>query len=59
MIDDSRLEEVVGRYAELTASLRKLHPQSLDSQMTAIHRAMRNEIEKLLQERLKMYHLYG
>ena len=43
---------IARRYAELTASLRRLHPPSLDAQMRAIHRAMRSEIEKLLQERL-------
>ena len=40
---------IARRYAELTAALRKLHPQSLDAQMNAIQRAMRSEIEKLLQ----------
>jgi len=47
---------IARRYAELTASLRRLHPQSLDAQMVAIHRAMRAEIEKLLQERLAQLH---
>ena len=42
---------IARRYAELAASLRRLHPQSLDAQMSAIHRAMRAEIERLLQVR--------
>lgn len=43
---------IARRYAELAASLRRLHPPGVDSQMGAIQRAMRIEIEKLLQERL-------
>ena len=47
---------IARRYAELTASLRRLHVPSLDAQLTAIHRAGRAEIEKLLQERLAQLH---
>ena len=43
---------IARRYAELAASLRRLNPPAVDVQMVAIHRALRVEIEKLLQERL-------
>ena len=49
------------RYAELASSIRKLaggglQPVVLDSQLTALMRAMRAEVEKLLQERLARLH---
>ena len=47
---------VARRYGELTASLRKLQPAALEAQMTTIHRAVRGEVEKLLQERLARHH---
>ena len=47
---------IARRYAELAASLRRLNPPSLDAQMAAIHRAMRGEMEKLLQGRLAQLH---
>lgn len=43
---------IARRYAELAASLRKVQPPAVEAQMVAIHRALRVEIERLLQERL-------
>jgi hypothetical protein len=40
------------RYAELVASLRRLHPPSVEAHVAVIYRALRAEIEALLQERL-------
>ena len=47
---------VARRYAELAASLRRLRPPGLDAQMNAIHRALRTEVERLLQERLARHY---
>jgi len=47
---------IARRYAELAASLRRLHPPAVESHMGAIHRALRVELEKLLQERLARLH---
>ena len=47
---------VARRYAELTASLRRMRPSGLDAQMNAIHRAVRTEVERLLQDRLARHH---
>jgi len=47
---------IARRYAELTASLRRLKLPAYEGQLNAIHREMRTEIERLLQERLARLH---
>ena len=44
------------RYAELVASFRLLRPPAVEAMLITILRALRTEVEKLLQERLARQH---
>ncbi|KAL1530751.1 hypothetical protein AB1Y20_001650 [Prymnesium parvum] len=44
------------RYAELVASFRVLRPPAVEAMLTSILRALRSEVERLLQERLARLH---
>jgi len=44
------------RYAELVASFRVLRPPAVEAMLTTILRALRTEVERLLQERLARLH---
>jgi len=47
---------VARRYSELVASFRLLRPPSVEAMLTTILRALRTEVERLLQERLARLH---
>lgn len=47
---------VTRRFAELAASVRVLRPPTVEAMLSSLMRALRNEIERLLQERLARLH---